>query len=680
MKRANQRILRVGSRGSPLALSQVKEIFNLLTREGRKVLYTSQIFKTAGDLDKTTSLLTSPADNFFTNVIDQALLKGEIDVGIHSAKDLPQVLPAGLKIFALTKPLDETDALVAKAKLSQLPAGSRIGTSSLLRKQEILKINPQVKIVDIRGTIEERLALLEKGQFEGVVMATCALKRLGLQKKITEILPWEGTALQGQLAVVGREEDADLEKIFRAIDVRKSYGKVWLVGAGPGDPELISIKGVHVLKAADCVFYDFLVSKQLLDYSLKAEKIDAGKRKGQATLPQAELSRQLRQKAMAGKNVVRLKGGDPLIFGRGADEIAYLRSYHIEVEVIPGITSATGLASSLAIPLTARGISSSVAFLSGHGEEEQHHSLEALDIPQAETLVFLMGLTKLKEIVKAVTSQGWSAATPIAVISRGTRIDQQVVVGSLANIEDKVRQTEILPPALIIVGKTIDFYKPFSGPGRLLYLGTYPEKYKPLGIIHFPMIEISAAKIEKPKAVLAAVDQTDTILLTSRCGVKYFLEFLAKTKYDLEKLRLKDFVLIGAETQRQLLMYGFSPRLVADEETSEGLLAKMKKHLKLKGQKILFPRSALPNPLLQQQLAKAGAKVDVVLVYENHKPAKRAWPAGKIKGAIFTSPSTVKNFLEDYERIPSEWVVYAKGTRTQKALKESGYTSIVLQS
>ena len=376
--------LKVGSRGSRLALAQVEEVFCLLSQQGFKVEYENVVFDTRGDKDKQTSLLENPADNFFTDTIDRALLNGGIDIAVHSAKDLPQSFPEGLKILALTAPLDETDAFVGKTDFADLPSGSRVGTSSLLRRESIKRLNPLVEPVDIRGTIEERLALLEQNVYDGLIVATCALKRLGLEGKIKNIMPWPATPLQGQLAVVGRREAAArLSRVFSAIDARRTYGCVTLVGAGPGDPELITLKGIRALEKADCVFYDYLVDQRLLEHAPRAEKIYAGKRKGEHSLAQTELSRMLREKACSGKNVVRLKGGDPLVFGRGADELEYLRAYHIEVKIVPGITSATGLPSVLGIPLTARGVSSSVAFLSGHREGERSASDELLEIGRA---------------------------------------------------------------------------------------------------------------------------------------------------------------------------------------------------------------------------------------------------------------------------------------------------------
>lgn len=667
--------LKVGSRGSPLALIQIKEIESLLKAQGIDLSFNVISYKTTGDVDKKTSLIRSQDDDFFTDTIDKALLRKQIDIAIHSAKDLPQQLISGLEILALSPSLDTTDAFVGKAKLRNLKRGAKIGTSSLVRQQSLKKLYPQLIPVDIRGTIQERIALIDKGYCDGVIVATAALKRLGLEHLIKEIMPWEATPLQGQLAVVGRRENPDLKVLFSKIDVRKKYGNIYLVGAGPGAPDLITVKGTQALKKADCIFYDYLADKALLNYAPEAEKIYVGKRKGKHSLSQEALSRMLKEKAIQGKTVVRLKGGDPLIFGRGAEEITYLRSYHINVEVIPGVSSATALPSLLGIPLTARGVSSSVAFLSAHSEEEKTESLKLLDIPKTDTLVFLMGLTKLDIIVRSLLSKKWSSETPIVIISRGTHPDEKIIVGTLKTIVSLAQKASLKAPALTVVGEIVKFYHPHNV-STVLYTGTNPERYTNFGnIIPWPMIEIKKKVLNKKKLAqlkrLAA--SCDLILLTSRFGVKYFFELARKEKMAINH---KKFITIGSDSAQAIRLHNIEPAFVSTHEHSQGLLQEIiSKVPNLKGQKILFPRSALPNLFLKNNLEKLGAKVFELPIYDNVKPPKRRLPDQFIDTVIFTSPSTVKNFLKDYDTIPSYWKIYAKGPLTQKTLEEKGYPS-----
>jgi uroporphyrinogen III methyltransferase / synthase len=669
--------VKIASRSSPLALAQIEEIISDLKGRGRVFDYETIQFETAGDRDKSTPL-TNSRDDFFTDVIDQALLEGKAEIAIHSAKDLPQNLHEDLKILALTQSLETQDAWVSRVHWQDLPHQAKVGTSSVLRQKQILQMRPDVNIVNIRGTVEERIQLLKEGKVDGIVVAVCALKRLKLEGEIKDIFPWEGMPLQGQLAVVGRRGSYELENLFADIDVRRRYGRVTLVGAGPGDCELITLKGIKALGAADCVFYDYLVDAGLLKYAPKAEHIYAGKRKGEHSLSQEDLSRMLKEKAFSGKNVVRLKGGDPLIFGRGADEIQYLRSYHIEVGVIPGISSATGIPSSLGIPLTARGIASSVAFLSGHEEDEDKGSPKLLTVPQADTLVFLMGLTKLSIIVESLRKSGWPGDTPMMIITNGTRPEEQIVKGTLSTIEDLARKQDLKPPALIVAGRTIEFYKP-STPKTFLHCGTHPDMYRHLGkILHWPMIDIKPVFLSESQLMdlRKSFESADIIVFTSRYAVESFLhvimpDFLDPAKFS--SLNNKIFAVIGRNTQKVLEKYNIQPAIVSNEETAEGLLKALTKHMNVRGKRILFPRSSLPNPFLKDALTALGAKVDEITIYVNTKPPKKNLPSVDIEGVIFTSPSTVRNFLTDYGIIPAAWQIMAKGPVTLKTLQEAGY-------
>jgi len=674
--------IKVGARSSRLAVAQIEEVHSFLSKHGIKVKFDHCYYETAGDHDKKTPLTLHLADDFFTDTLDQAVLNQEIDLAIHSAKDLPQNMREDLCIFALTESIDDTDAFVGECRIVDLKDGAIVGTSSPLRQEYVKKINPRVKIKDIRGSIDERLSQVDQGKYDGVIVATVALKRLGLQNRIKEIMPWDSAPLQGQLAVVGRRDDKEMSRLFSQIDVRRHYGCVTLVGAGPGDPELITVKGINALKSTDCIFYDFLIHKDLLRYAEQAQKVYVGKRKGAHALPQEELCKMLRIKAMAGENIVRLKGGDPLIFGRGTDEISYLQSYHINVKVIPGVSSATSIPSSLGIPLTARGISSSVAFVSGHGTALQEKQHKPIFVPNVETIVFLMGLTKLRNIIHSLKAAKWKDSTPVIVISKGTRTDERIVSGTIKDILDKISQTPLEPPALIVVGETVKLgIKKFKKSHSILFTGTNPAQYQMLGdIVHHPMIRISKVKeiAGQIKNVINHLDEFDFILLTSRFAVKFFFDLLDEQNFMFSKFQSKKFVVIGKETARELQSYGIKPVLISELESSEGLLEEMIAKFDLKDKRILFPRSSLANPYLKNELHKLGVQVIEVTVYLNTKPKKKELPPCAIDQVLFTSPSTVKNFLKDYGNIPTHWRILSRGPLTLQTLDEAGYRSEVL--
>lgn len=656
----------------------------MLNVQGREVVFDNRVYVTGGDMDRKTPLTESPADDFFTDRLDQALLAGEVDAAVHSAKDVPNRLREGLSLLALTRSLDETDALVAGCPLGELPPASRIGTSSQLRRREILSLRPDLRLVDIRGNIEERIAMVDRGEVDGIIVATCAVKRLGLESRIAETLTYETTPLQGQLAVVGRVNDRRMRELFQPINVRDAYGKVYLIGAGPGDPELATLKAVRMLESADAVFYDYLIPRGLLEFAPRAQKIYVGKRKGRHSISQSRLNTMIRRVAQEGKCVARLKGGDPLIFGRGGDELGYLRSYHIPVNVVPGVSSATGVPSLLGIPLTARGISSSVAFVSAHSTEEGGGHSRSLSVPDTRTIVFLMGLTKVPQICDALRKAHWPPETPVLVASKASTAQVRIVAGTLRDIRKKVDKADLQAPALIIVGETVSFWRPGQrSKGRLLYVGTNPEKYRQWGEpVHLPVIAIRPRYIpEREKAdMLKAFEKADAVLLTSRFAVMHFFAIMDNICAGWKTAWQKIWAVIGRDTADELRAHDVDPRLVAERETSPGLLESLAAHMEPRGKRILYPRSSLPNPFLKTQLEEKGAVVHEFAVYENVKPSKRETDFSDVDKILFTSPSTVRNFLQDYGPIPGQWTILCKGPLTRQALREAGYESEVLNS
>jgi hydroxymethylbilane synthase len=423
---------KIACRASPLALVQVEEIIQDLKARGMAVNYEVLKYETAGDKDKTTPLTLSP-DNFFTDAIDKAILKGQADIAIHSAKDLPQNLPDGLDIYALTQCLDNKDAWVGKKHWNELVPHAKVGTSSLLRQQQILKLRPDIDLVNIRGSIAERLELIKAGKVDGIVVALCALKRLKLEGEIKDIFPWEGTPLQGQLAVVGRKNNPELKNLFSVIDVRK-----------------------------------------------------------------------------------------PKVF---------------------------------------------------------------------------------------------------------------------------------------------------------LHCGTHPEIYTHLGkIIPWPMINITPVSFNKAsqEQMLKSFGSSDIIMFTSSYAVDCFLKILLSLKPSVQYDQ-KIFAVIGQQTHQTLQKFNIQATIVSKEETAQGLYNAISGHMKLTGKRILFPRSSIPNPFLKEALSALGARVTEMAVYGNTKPAFRPLPALHIDGVIFTSPSTVRNFLTDYATIPAHWQIMARGPVTLKCLQETGY-------
>jgi uroporphyrinogen III methyltransferase/synthase len=575
--------IRIITRRSNLALKQVSEVLSYFTGLNTEIIP----YDSFGDRHKNISLLANTDSDIFTRELDSALLNNTGDVAIHSAKDLPIPIPYGLKVIALLKAFDQTDSLVSRhnKKLNELPDNTKIGTSSQQRRDQVLRIRPDLEIICVRGTIDERLCLIDTGEIDALIVATCALKRLNNEHRIAEILPFETHPLQGNLAVVARENREDLKAIFSEVDIRKKYGTVYLTGFGPGNPELLTVKADKILNKADIIFYDDLVPGDHLN-KYNSEKVYVGKRKGNHSKEQHEINELVCNAAQKGKQVVRLKGGDPMIFGRGGEEIDYLRKRLIDVEVIPGITSAIAAAAEAVIPLTQRGRSSSVSICTGHPEDK-------ISVPGSDTLVYYMGASSLKKIVKEVISHGWPAQTPIALVHNASQPDQKIKVSTLEKV---LNITETYnSPLTVIIGNTIRSERLQAQAlrkSRVLVTGTDTEKYAHLGeVIHYPVIELRPLdSYSEFDEILSKVKSFEWIIFTSRFAVYYFFNRLKELGKDTRYISNCGIISIGNSTTEKLSEYGIVPDLQPQNESSSGILQVMEIE-NIKRKKILIPRS-----------------------------------------------------------------------------------------
>jgi uroporphyrinogen-III synthase len=260
------------------------------------------------------------------------------------------------------------------------------------------------------------------------------------------------------------------------------------------------------------------------------------------------------------------------------------------------------------------------------------------------------------------------------IIANGTRLQEQIVKGTLLTIENLAQEQDLKPPALIVAGKTVEFYKPVPKK-TFLHCGTHPQFYRQLGeIVHWPMIDIKPVPFTaaQQRDLLKSFESTQIIVLTSWYAADFFLRQLRSIGPSLS-FDDKAFAVIGRRTQKALQEQGVHPAVVSQEETAQGLLKDMSRHWDLKGKRILFPRSSLPNPFLKEALEALGAQVSEITIYQNIKPAKRQFPSVPIEGVIFTSPSTVHNFLADYGIIPASWQIVAKGPVALRTLQQAGY-------
>jgi uroporphyrinogen III methyltransferase/synthase len=474
-----------------------------------------------------------------------------------------------------------------------------------------------------------------------------------------------------------------------------------LIGAGPGDPGLITVKGLECVKKADVVIYDYLANERLLDHRRPdAELVYVGKQGGRHTLPQDEINALIVKKAKEGKIVARLKGGDPFIFGRGGEEAEELFDNGIPFEIVPGVTAATAVPTYAGIPLTHRDFTASVAFITGHEDPTKEASKVHWDriATGIGTLVFFMGMKNLQNIVDNLVSHGRSPDTPVALIQWGTRTDQRVVTGTLRDIVPKVRDAKLGPPAIIVVGEVVrlrqklNWYesKPLFGKRIVVtrsrgQASVFAEMLIDRGAttIEFPTIDVvPPTSWDELDGAIGKIEHYNWIIFTSANAVRFFMERLRALGKDLRMLKGVNICTVGPKTAEALEAWGLRADLVPEEFKAEGVLAALG-GIKVKGQKFLIPRAKVARELIPDKLRELGADVTVATAYENIKPVadlervKKLLEEKKISVVTFTSSSTVHNFVEilgqkEYKTLLAGVIVACIGPVTAKTAEEYG--------
>jgi uroporphyrinogen III methyltransferase/synthase len=480
-------------------------------------------------------------------------------------------------------------------------------------------------------------------------------------------------------------------------------GKVYLVGAGPGDIGLFTIKGLRCLKKADVVVYDFHLNAQVLNYiSHNAEFIYAGKRGGHHTMTQDEINSVLVQKAKEGKTICRLKGGDPFVFGRGGEEAEALVQEGIEFEVVPGVSSSVAAPAYAGIPLTHRLYSSSFAVIPGYEDPSKKES--AIDWPRIATgvgtLVFLMAVKNVDQIAAKLIENGRSPETPVAVIRWGTRPDQTTVIGTLSTIGELLKERDIKPPAVMVVGEVVklreslNWYekKPLFGQ-RVLVTREQSAGFEPLEelgaeIIAFPTIELVPPETyDALDQAIGKIESYDWLIFTSRNGVKYFFRRFFEEGRDIRDLKGIHICAIGTKTAEEVHMRGIKVDLVPDEFRAEGLVELFLKFYGgkeggFKGLRFLLPRAEKARDIFPDKVKELGGEIDIPVAYRATKPEfhgkrlRRFLKEGRVSIATFTSAATFNNFREimgeDAEGLLQSVAIAVIGPVTAKAVEHAG--------
>ena len=486
-------------------------------------------------------------------------------------------------------------------------------------------------------------------------------------------------------------------------ELPRPVGKVYLVGAGPGDPGLITLKGLSSLRQADVVVYDQLANPVLLnEVPDAAEKIYVGKKAGNHSLRQEKINELLVQKARHHAVVVRLKGGDPFIFGRGGEEALFLKKSGVPFEVVPGVTAGVAALAYAGIPATMRGLDSSVTFVTGHEDPTKTESqLDWVSLARGKgTLIFYMGVAQLPNIVAQLLAKGKSPKTPVALIQNGTQPDQRVIEGTLDSIVPKARDAGVAPPALIVVGQVVSLRR------ELDWFGTRPLKGKRVVVtrarhqagqlaallreLGAEAIELPTIRIEPPRswepvdALISRRTRPDWVVFTSENGVTQFCERLRTHGLDARWFAGSRIAAIGPGTSRALRRFGLEPDLQPEQFVAESL-AKALLSRGVEGKQIALLRAEKTRDFLARTLSEAGARVEDFPVYRTlpEENSRAVWERLFSERGIlpdwvlFTSSSTAENFArlfspEELKKIKDSVKFASIGPITTQSAQKAG--------
>lgn len=446
-------------------------------------------------------------------------------------------------------------------------------------------------------------------------------------------------------------------------------GIVYLVGAGPGDPKLITIRGMEAIRKADVIVYDRLANPRLLTHMRPgAKKVFVGKLPDKHMMKQNDINQLLVDLARAGHIVTRLKGGDPAVFGRVGEEAEALAAGGIDFEIIPGVTSAIGVPAYAGIPVTHRDITSSFSIVTGHEYPNKTYAGVDWDhlAKASGTLIFLMGVANIGNIASGLIQGGKSPSTPVALIQWGTWVEQRTLTGTLETIEERVAATGFTSPAIIIVGDVVRLRerigwfekKPLFGMRILVtrareQASELVETIEELGgeAVECPVIRTVPVAEEELTHAFAQAESYDWLLFTSVNGVRYFFEACVSAGVDIRRFVRARIGAVGPKTAAALRQRGLMPELVPPvyrgDEMAEALLELMKAE-----ERVLLPRARVAREALPKGLRAAGVQVDEIPVYETVVSDEGAEVAaellreGKIHAVTFTSSSTVTNLLQ----------------------------------
>ena len=643
-------IIKVGTRSSTLAVLQASTAVERLAECFPDLSWELVAASSPGDRDQAMDLRVSPPD-FFTRDLDDQVRAGTMDCAIHSAKDVPEPIGAGLDWVWLPWREDARDALVRPVGrgMADLPPAGRIGVSSVRREAYCLRRFPGAVLSPVRGTIEQRLRQLDDGAFDLLIMAGAALMRLGLGSRVTEWIPESDLPPpdgQGSLALVFKAGDARF-LAMRSLFVRS----VTFASAGAGSASACTLESLEALKRCDVCLHDTLFDHTLLRRLPPSVKlIDVGKRAGAHHVPQPETTYRITLYARRGLRVVRLKGGDPGLFGRLAEEVEALDGLAMPYRVLPGVSSLSAATTGTGMLLTRRGVSRGFTVMTprvGGGGIASIAAEERLKLP----MVLFMATGVAGEVTRELLAEGKAPSTPAAVVYGAGSDQVRILKATLATLADRIQAEGCGMAGLILVGEAIDSRATPSGAlagRRILLTASEALQEKAAGAVRDaggipvcrPLIRLVPA--DGAMVWIRQLDRFDWVVLTSPSAVRCFGELVHRADVDFRSV--PKLVSCGGGTSRELARLGFK----ADLEPmagfgGDGLLNCVRAHVK-PGLRILRLRSDKAGPGLAHALEAMGAVVEDCLLYTNEPVMQAERP--DFDDVLFASASAVEAFAQ----------------------------------
>jgi uroporphyrinogen III methyltransferase/synthase len=666
-------VFKAGTRPSNLALTQSRGALDRIEGMLDGVIFESVQITSIGDTDRTTDLRESPLD-FFTRELDDALLRGDIDLAVHSAKDLPDPVPAGIDWFWLPWREEPRDALIlAKGRsISDLPDNPVIGVSSERREEYCTNRFPNGIQKNIRGNIDERIAQVDDGLFDIVVMAGAALVRLGITDRITEWIPLSDLEVpegQGYLAITFREGDEKM-LAFRSLFTHA----VVFAGAGVSNKELCTVATLNALQRCDICLYDSLIDKSLLEnLPSHAQAIDVGKRCGAHSKEQHETTKLICECAQQSKRVVRLKGGDPGIFGRLAEETEALEKLNIPFRVIPGISALQAATTGTGMLLTRRDVSRGFVALT---PRMSGGKLARCDAEMKNNLptIYYMSIKAIDPISQQLLEEGHSPETPAALIFNAGGEDEKIIKTTLGELPLQAQSLCIKQPGLIMVGDITAYsYKNELGARRgKKILITCSEAIQEKTAAHVrdlggKPVQLPLIRLKTRMTTPLDCSEYDWLAVTSPSSVRSFMEIVEHQKIDFRTI--PKIMVCGRGTADEFKQYGLHADAMPESGFSAEALIELATETVKSGERILRLRSDKAGPQLAEAIRESGAKVEDTIIYDNERINHEELP--EFDAVFFASASGVESFIEQWgTKALAEKTISVIGQPTAVALKK----------